>query len=154
VTALYELIPAGHRAIPELDSLKYQQPKQVRSDSHRELMTVKLRYKPLRADSSRLISLAVPDAPTDTPSADFRFAAAVAGYGMLLTGSEHLGSFTWEQCLAMARSGRGADTEGYRAELYRLVEASQLLAQRQPEPGLRSESPPMMPVPMPKPTVR
>ncbi len=159
VTALYELIPAGHQAIPELDPLKYQQPKQVRSDSGRELLTVKLRYKPLKATSSRLISLAVPDRLAK-PSADFGFAAAVAGYGMLLSGSEHLGTFTWEQCLEMARASRGADAEGYRAELYRLVETSQLLAQqRQVQSGQeegRSEPPPKMPrpVPMPKPVLR
>ena len=131
VTALYELIPAGHASIPGLDPLKYQMPKRVPSSNSQELMTVKLRYKPLKATSSRLISLAVNDAPTAKPSADFRFAAAVAGYGMLLTHSEHLGTFTWEQCLEMARSGRGRDVEGYRAELYRLVEMSQLLAQQQ-----------------------
>ncbi len=131
VTALYELIPAGHASIPELDPLKYQKPKKVIPKTSEELMTVKLRYKPLRATSSRLISLPVNDAPAGKPSADFRFAAAVAGYGMLLTQSEHLGTFTWEQCLELARSGRGADTEGYRAELYRLVETSQLLAQQQ-----------------------
>ena len=39
--------------------------------------------------------------------------------------------YTLEQCLELARSGRGADPEGERAELYRLVAASQLLANRQ-----------------------
>ncbi len=141
VTALYELIPAGHSSIPGLDPLKYQMPKRVPSSNSQELMTVKLRYKPLKATSSRLISLAVNDAPTAKPSADFRFAAAVAGYGMLLSHSEHLGTFTWEQCLEMARSGRGRDVEGYRAELSRLVEMSQLLAQQQkPLQEMRPES--------------
>ena len=134
VTALYELIPAGHASIPELDPLKYQAAKKAPAKTSEELMTVKLRYKPLRTGSSRLISLPVNDATAGKPSADFRFAAAVAGYGMLLSHSEHLGTFTWEQCLEMVRSGRGADVEGYRAELYRLVEASQLLAQQQGQP--------------------
>ena len=31
----------------------------------------------------------------------------------------------------MIRTSRGNDSEGYRAELYRLVEASQLLARQQ-----------------------
>ena len=62
---------------------------------------------------------------------------------MLLTHSEHLGTFTWEQCLEMARSGRGVDAEGYRAELYRLVEASQLLARQQGEPDGRPEHQPL-----------
>ena len=92
---------------------------------------VKLRYKPKGEQHSRLLSLPVAEISAHRQSADFRFAAAIAGYGMLLTGSEHLGGFTWEQCLEMIRTSRGSDPEGYRAELYRLVEASQLLARQQ-----------------------
>jgi Ca-activated chloride channel family protein len=132
VTALYELIPAGHGSIPVLDPLKYQAPKSTAASTSQELLTVTLRYKPLGADKSQLIGLPVKDrASGNDTSADFRFAAAVAGYGMLLTHSDHLGTFTWDQCLAMVRSGRGTDAEGYRGELYRLVEMSQLLAQQQ-----------------------
>jgi Ca-activated chloride channel family protein len=142
VTALYELIPAGHPAIPTLDRLKYQTVKRVPADeASPELLTVKVRYKPLQANSSRQISLTVSDAPRRKPSADFRFAAAVAGYGMLLTHSEHLGTFTWEQCLEMARSGRGRDVEGYRAEFSRLVEMGQMLAQQQGQPAADPDEP-------------
>lgn len=133
VTALYELIPAGHAAIPQLDPLKYQAVRPALASGSGELMTVKLRYKPLGQHTSRLMSLPVGESSAKESSADFRFAAAVAGYGMLLTQSEHLGSFTWEQCLAMARSGRGTDVEGYRAEFSRLVETSQMLARQQGE---------------------
>ena len=77
------------------------------------------------------MSLPVVDSESGRNSVDFRFAAAVAGYGLLLTNSPHLGTFTWEQCLELARSGRGEDPEGERAELYRLVAASRLLANRQ-----------------------
>ncbi len=146
VTALYELIPAGHASIPQLDPLKYQAPKKAPATDSQELMTVKLRYKPLKATASKLMTLPVNDTPTGKVSADFRFAAAVAGYGMLLTHSEHLGNFTWEQCLELARSGRGPDPEGYRAELYRLVEASQLLAQQQKQPPVVQPAPGMPPV--------
>ena len=148
VTALYELIPSGHPAIPTLDRLKYQTVKRVPEDAASpELLTIKVRYKPLQANSSRLISLAVNDAPRVKPSADFRFAAAVAGYGMLLTHSEHLGVFTWEQCLEMARSGRGRDVEGYRAEFSRLVEMGQMLAQQQGQPEADLDEPRSMPRP-------
>lgn len=131
VTALYELIPAGHPSIPQLDPLKYQTVRPVHPRATEELMMVKLRYKPKGEQRSRLLSLPVAEVSAHRQSADFRFAAAVAGYGMLLTGSEHLGGFTWEQCLEMIRSSRGRDHEGYRAELYRLVEASQLLVHQQ-----------------------
>ena len=150
VTALYELIPAGNPSLPELDRLKYQTTQRIAAEGSPELLTVKLRYKPKAAARSRQISLAVNDATAAKPSADFRFAAAVAGYGMLLTHSEHLGTFSWGQCLAMARSGRGSDAEGYRAEFARLVEMSQLLAQ-QGQPAMDN---PDEPQPMAQPMLR
>ena len=131
VSALYELIPAGHASVPRLDPLRYQRPAAEPADGSTELLTVKLRYKPQGAAASTGMSLPVVDSESGRNSVDFRFAAAVAGYGLLLIDSPHLGTFTWEQCLELARSGRGADPEGERAELYRLVAASQLLANRQ-----------------------
>ena len=131
VSALYELIPAGHAAVPRLDPLRYRQPAAEPGGGSTELLTVKLRYKPQGAAASTGMSLPVVDSDSARNSVDFRFAAAVAGYGLLLTDSPHLGTFNWEQCLELARSGRGADPEGERAELYRLVAASQLLANRQ-----------------------
>ena len=136
VTALYELIPAGHSSIPQLDPLKYQSNETTAAPRRSgEWMTVKLRYKPQGENNSTQMSLAVSEGDKE-PSVDFRFASAVAGYGMLLTHSEHLGEFSWQRCLEMARSGRGSDEEGYRAEFYRLVEASELLAKRR-EPETR-----------------
>ncbi|PIE57541.1 MAG: hypothetical protein CSA33_08025 [Desulfobulbus propionicus] len=132
VTALYELIPAGHASVPSVDPLKYQSTQPRAGEVSAELLTVKVRYKPLGQKVSQEMSLAVSAILSDTNSADFQFAAAVAGYGMLLTKSKHLGSFSWEKCLQMARSGRGQDREGYRAEFYRLVETSELLVQQQP----------------------
>ena len=141
VTALYELIPAGHKAIPQLDPLKYQKVQAEVSSASNELMTVKLRYKPQGKTSSEQISLAV-SAAEQRGSVDFRFASAVAGYGMLLTRSQHLGQFTWEDCLRLAREGRGQDPEGYRAEFYRLVEMSELLAKQEK----KAESPSPQPI--------
>jgi len=147
VTALYELIPAGHAAVPQLDPLKYRPAPPVPANEGRELLTVKLRYKPRDSEAARQMSLPVRETAGPHTSADFRFAAAVAGYGMLLTRSEHLGTFTWEQCLDLARSGRGFDAEGQRAELYRLVAASRLLARQQDEPngpGIESRPEPVL----------
>lgn len=135
VTALYELIPAGHKDVPDLEARRYQQSGGSRATNAamEELLNVQLRYKEPAGHQSALISLPVrADRAqnvdvTDQMSEDFRFAAAVAGFAMLLTDSEHLGDFTWERCLQLARAGRGADPEGYRAEFYRLVEAAQLI---------------------------
>jgi Ca-activated chloride channel family protein len=60
-------------------------------------------------------------------SDDFRFAATVAGFGMLLRHSEHAGSLTYSRLITLARESRGADIEGYRAELAQLLEMGQLL---------------------------
>jgi Ca-activated chloride channel family protein len=123
VTALYEIVPAGvPMPLPAVDPLKYQ-------DAHRpsasagsgELLTVKLRYKDPDGDQSRLQSVAVAAAPADSPSADLRFASAVAAFGMLLRDSEHKGSATWETVRELASASRGEDREGYRAELLQLV---------------------------------
>jgi Ca-activated chloride channel family protein len=139
VTALYELIPAGHASIPQLDPLKYQSNAAAPSHSG-EWMTVKLRYKPQGEKNSTQMRLAVSET-TKEPSTDFRFASAVAGYGMLLTHSEHLGEFSWQRCLELARAGRAADAEGYRAEFSRLVEASELLAKQQAPAADDSDGP-------------
>jgi Ca-activated chloride channel homolog len=108
--------------MPALEPLRYQ-------DAHRpsttagsgELLTVKLRYKEPDGDTSRLQSVAVAASPDDSPSADLRFASAVAAFGMLLRDSEHKGSASWETVRELASASRGEDREGYRAELLQLV---------------------------------
>ena len=132
VTALYELIPVG--AQPLVDPLKYQKPAQKQLPAEgagsNELMTVKLRYKPLHSDTSVLLDTVVANSDTALAqtSADFRFAAAVAGYGMLLTGSELAGGLTWPQVIQLAKDARGSDEEGWRAEFVRLAESAELLS--------------------------
>ena len=129
VTALYEIIPAGNAAIPRVDPLKYQQVTSSGEKGGDELLTVKLRYKPLEKETSLLVEQAVKDNRTtlNGTSDDFRFAAAVAGYGMFLKNSKHLNTFGTPDILKLARGAKGEDAEGYRAEFIRLVEMSELL---------------------------
>ena len=130
VTALYELIPVGAAGQPTVDPLKYQKTEQNTETQYAdELMTVKLRYKPLRASESVLLSTVVKgNTPAlEETSDDFRFAAAVAGFGMLLGKSEHAEGVTWTQVLTLAKGAKGKDEEGYRAEFIRLVETAELL---------------------------
>ena len=54
-------------------------------------------------------------------STDFKFAAAVALYGMKLTDSEFVKNHNTGLILDLAEKGRGEDKEGYRAEFTRLV---------------------------------
>ncbi|MEA2115004.1 MAG: VWA domain-containing protein [Thermodesulfobacteriota bacterium] len=130
VTALYELVPAGSDDMPSVDPLKYQRVKSgINAKTSNELMTIKLRYKPVQTNQSTLLSTVVKEAAIDlnNTSNDFRFAASVAGYGMLLTESELKGKLDYEQVLTLAKGAKGADSEGYRAEFIRLVEMTQLL---------------------------
>ena len=126
VTALYEVVPAGV-PVPggTVDDLRYQPEDEddtaVDSGFEEELMYVKVRYKDPDGSASRLLTQPVVDAPAG-PSTDFRFAAAVAGFGMLLRDSPHVGGYTLEDVIGLAERGQGYDPRGYRGEFIRLVE--------------------------------
>jgi Ca-activated chloride channel family protein len=122
VTALYELELVADAAggAPEVDPLKYQSGRRPSPAAETdELMTVKIRYKAPDGDTSRLLAHAVRDQGTrlDGTSEDFRWSVAVAGFGMLLRGSEHAGDATLELVLDLARSAVGRDAHGDRREL-------------------------------------
>ncbi len=89
----------------------------------RELLTLKLRYKEPEGQTSRLLEYPITDSNRRfaESSKDFRFAAAVAEFGMLLRDSPHKGTATFDSVLELAQEGLGADTQGYRAEFINLV---------------------------------
>ncbi len=126
VTALYEVVPAGTDVPRAIDELRYQpepdDPPLTRFED--ELMYVKVRYKDPDGTRSRLLAHAIADRSRGTPSTDFRFAAAVAGFGMLLRDSRHAGSLTLNDVVQLAENGKGDDPRGYRGEFIRLVEAT------------------------------
>ncbi len=133
VTALYEIIPAGAKSsfIESVDDLKYQTNLTPKSTLHStEIMTVKLRYKAPDRDESKLISKSVsPQTVTwQKTTSDFRFSAAVAGYGMLLRNSEFKQNTNYKSVLNWAEGSIGKDKEGYRAEFLTLVRSSGLMA--------------------------
>ncbi len=145
VTALYEIVPAGlpmpNGALAEVDDLKYQPknrqdkpqslpslgakaPERVLEGVNDETMTVKLRYKAPDGELSKLIEVPVRDTQKtllDSPR-DFRFATAVAGFGMLLRDSEHVEDFGFEAVRRLALSGKGEDALGYRGEFIQLID--------------------------------
>lgn len=131
VTALYELIPTGAEAdIPDVDELKYQETK-IKEDAREsnELMLIKFRYKEPDGEKSKLIEKVVTEriVTLANTSNDYRFSAAVAGFGLLLRDSEYKGKINFEQILALSRQSKGKDKFGYRYEFVTLVEKSQLL---------------------------
>jgi Ca-activated chloride channel family protein len=118
------VVPAEPRAgEDDPEQLRYQAAPRHTARSHgEELMYVKLRYKLPDASSSRLLDHVVTRPDRHRPSADFRFAAAVAAFGMILRDSEHRGHATLDGVLELARESLGHDEMGYRAEFVKLVE--------------------------------
>ncbi len=134
VTALYEIIPAGVESpFFKVDELRYQtsmiDPGASRTN---ELMTVKFRYKRPDGNVSKLMSHPITDKniPVGQTSDNFRWAASVASFGMLLRKSEYLNGFGEERVLQLAQGAKGKDTDGYRTEFISLVNADRLVASR------------------------
>jgi Ca-activated chloride channel homolog len=126
VTALYEIVTTG-RHTDYVRRLKYQ-PSAVIPEVPQtgELATIKFRYKKPDGDKSILMTEVIPQTvqSASETSDNFRFSAAVAGFGMLLRNSEYKGSINYDQVLTLARGAKGYDKDGYRSEFIRLVELS------------------------------
>ncbi|WP_411278905.1 vWA domain-containing protein [Gemmatimonas sp.] len=127
VTALYEVVPAGVTSTITLrnqDSLRYQVPS---SDAPRtaaaknELMFVRMRYKTPDESTSKQLTQVVIDSRRESASNDFRFAASVAAFGMVLRNSEHKGAATLRSALEMANDAMGSDEGGYRSEFVEML---------------------------------
>ncbi len=138
VTALYEVVPVGVEMpgeSPAVDALKYQavgnRESRIQNQKSGELLTVKLRYKEPAGDGSSKLEFPLRDSGLAFAQAsqDFKFAAAVAAWGMVLRDSPHKGAATLADVLAWGRAGLGSDAGGYRNEFLGLVERAQQLAQ-------------------------
>ena len=131
VTALYEITPVGSSATM-VDPLRYGTSSTTPAASGDEIAFLRMRYKLPDSDVSQLIEQPI------TPSVvhgnigdvsdDMRFAAAVAAFGQKLRGSDYGGDISWQAIEALARSGKGADDTGYRAEFIQLVQSAAMLA--------------------------
>lgn len=131
VTALYEIIPASSdEVVPGVDPLKYQKPVALTTAATgNEVLTIKFRYKAPKEETSKLITRTLSSTPGPAiTSNDFRFAAAVAEFGMLLRSSDYKGTATYESVIAQAKAAKGDDDGSYRAEFIRIVEAAKGLA--------------------------
>lgn len=104
VTALYELEPAG-------------------KGSQTALGQVRIRYKKPSENQSSLLEfpLADSDAGYESASGDFRFAASVAAYGMILRRSANKGLSDWKLVTELAKGAAGADGSGRHSEFLGLV---------------------------------
>ena len=133
IVALYEVVPAGIAMdLPGVDALRYQSNDSPSSVSN-ELATVKLRYKQPDGSVSKLISRTIPTdrmTPFNNASDDVRFSAAVAAFGMRLSGSSHAGEFSFEDIERIANGSIGSDPGGHRMEFSSLVRKALTLSSR------------------------
>lgn len=121
VTALYEVTPVGSPALRN-DPLRYaDDAATVVSNDSPEYGYLKLRYKDPGAARSKLIETPILPLRGDA-TVEATFAASIAGFGQLLTGATYLMDWGWDDAIALARSAKGADPFGYRAEAIRLMQ--------------------------------
>jgi Ca-activated chloride channel family protein len=136
VTALYEVVPAGVEppATPGAGALKYQKTedgsqKADAGGQSAELLTVKVSYTPIEGGAGRQMEFPLTDrgATFAEASVDFKFAAAVAGFGLILHESPDKGGATLAAVERWAGQGLGPDEGGYRAEFIGLVHQAEKL---------------------------
>lgn len=127
VTALYEVVPVGAKGW--LEPLRYQKA-ETATGKQGELALLRIRYKAPGQSASKLLEqpIQASDAPAiSQASEDLRFAAAVAAFAQQLRGEKHTGDFSPADSAELARSAKGADRFGLRAEFVQLVELAQSL---------------------------
>lgn len=135
VTALYEVVPVGEDlredGSPKVDPLKYTRPGGAGVDPGvaEELLTVKVRYKEPDSDLAQRVAFALVDggATFEAASSDFQFAAAVAGFGMVLRDSPHRGSASLLAVGQWAERNASFDPGGRRAEFIELIRRAEAL---------------------------
>jgi Ca-activated chloride channel family protein len=131
VTALYEIEPARGGA-GAAAPLRYQGASPIAVAAFQgELASLSVRYKAPAGGDSRLLSWPIRDAGTvlAATSRDFRFAAAVATFGLALRGSPNRGAATMALAGTLAAPAIG-DGDAHRREFLALVAKAESLARR------------------------
>jgi Ca-activated chloride channel homolog len=113
VTALYEVIPVAKSA----------------ATRPAELLTATVTYADPGTQAPHTLKASAEDHATPVPrtSLEFRFAAAVAEFGLLLRDSDYKGNSTWSDVLDRARESVGPDDARYRHELVKLIQKASIL---------------------------
>lgn len=132
VTALYELTLVGSKG--SIDPLRYKKADKAHDALDGELGFLRLRYKPMQANTSELIEAPLQRSAIKSFSAagnEFRFATAVAGYGQLLRGGKYTGNWSYADARQLAAGSLGKDNFGYRGEFLRMIDLTQALATKE-----------------------
>jgi Ca-activated chloride channel homolog len=144
VTAIYEITPTGSNA-QLVDELRYgtdTKTPETKKDTGSEYAFLKIRYKLPNEEKSKLLTTPI-DGKVEVgsitnASTEAKFATSVAAFGQLLRGEAHTKDFSYDDVVALAQSGKGADNFGYRAEFITLVRLAKSAAALKPlESGQR-----------------
>ena len=127
VTALYEIIPTDVKSdfYNEPSDLKYTKVEPTGNNFNDELATIKFRYKKPDGDKSIEMVQVIDNKSSvlENASDDLKFTATVAWFGLKLRDSNLISIKSSDDFNKLARLGLSNDTDGYKAEFIRLVEA-------------------------------
>ncbi|WP_423901132.1 vWA domain-containing protein [Capnocytophaga leadbetteri] len=128
VTALYELVPSDGKVA---QSLRYQSQELNEKGKGNELGFLKIRYKDPKVKDAKSVEITEPlvfnKKNLKETSTDYRFAASVAEFGILLRDNSNKANATYDQVIELAEGAIGKDPEGYRKEFVRLVKSVKML---------------------------
>jgi len=151
VTALYEIAlqgqggeahsPLKYGSDVISSGAGYHKDQSIQSAIAREILELRLRYKPtigddnntIESDSSLLLTHVIEHSDVikdlDKSSSNLRFSAAVAGFAEILRGSKYIGDTSFDDIVNLARGARGEDSLGYRSEFLQMVRLADELIQ-------------------------
>ena len=136
VTALFEVVPKGGAVPgPSIDPSKYTPPaiadaaRPNPGSTSNELLTLRVRYKQPDSDTSTRMDIPLVDRGGNFARAttDFKFAASVAEFGMILRNSPYKGTSRMDTVLDIVEGSLGQDRNGYRKEFLALVQKARNL---------------------------
>jgi Ca-activated chloride channel family protein len=139
VTALYEIALKGEGG-ERLEAMRYADKKVKPSKKSDELAFLRLRYKPSASEETKSQLLETPLLKKHiTPdlaktSNNFRFAAAVAGFGQLLRGGQYTENLSYDDVKRLAQEARGEDKSGYRSGFLSLIDLAKSLSSVKTKP--------------------
>jgi len=126
VIVLYEIIPFGSDEV--IDERTYEIPEDLKYDGENyldQMLTLSIRYKAPDSDVSEKKDFVVYDTDyTDTPSDNFKFASAVAEFGLMLLDSDYKYEANYNNIIARALEVYNDD---YKEEFIELVRIAQRL---------------------------
>lgn len=132
VTSIYEITPVeSDNEIIGKSRYKQDTPTPQSTKSFRgEYGFLKIRYKLPNEDKSKLLSTAITASHEIGSSAsetkdqqlrDNQWATAVSAFGQILKGGKYTGEYSYDDVIALAKTAKGEDEFGYRAEFINLV---------------------------------